>query len=551
MLRLTPKEYFYTILCCCFIFWGIFSISDKGFAGTSSAHENQPVINLPFLQMGWNGKAALTTWKVNAGFHEGKTDWFSLLASDSLGDLLSRHLSLQGSVHGLPLLEKFEVSEISEINGSAATDLPIISVKRQISPAGLTVEQIFTFTKTPFRFFYTIRIVNPSGNEFVPLPNDRLFLSLGPGLGDQRSKGLGYAESMYSFLEPVVLRNDRFIRHRDDMPHNTELPWAGAETQWLGLHGRYFALLLAPATEKGASALPFDAVHLTYESAGSDFPIAHLPELQMQLPLGKMAPHESFQYEFHVFSGPKSVKALNIEPFACSEILFPGLWQWMRWLCFGLLWVMVKIHSVIPNWGGAIILLAVLVRIIMYPIAKKAMAKQQEFVELQKQMQPELIAIKRNFKGGEQSERILRLYEQHGVSPMAGLKPLLIVLLQLPILIALFHVLGSAYELRDAPFLWINTLSGPDKLFPLGFSVPVLGDYFNLLPVLMAISTVLTMKYSPAPAADAAAKKRQNYFLLIMAVGFLILFYPFPAGMVLYWTVANLLHLAQQGIKSA
>jgi YidC/Oxa1 family membrane protein insertase len=131
------------------------------------------------------------------------------------------------------------------------------------------------------------------------------------------------------------------------------------------------------------------------------------------------------------------------------------------------------------------------------------------------------------------------------VSPFAGLKPLLIVLIQLPILIALFHVLGTAFELRNAPFLWIETLAEPDKLFSFGFNIPFLGNYFNLLPVLMSVFTLLSFKLAPAPTTEDKDKGMQNLFLLGMTLMFFFLFYSFPAGLVLYWTFANVFHVVQ------
>jgi YidC/Oxa1 family membrane protein insertase len=122
------------------------------------------------------------------------------------------------------------------------------------------------------------------------------------------------------------------------------------------------------------------------------------------------------------------------------------------------------------------------------------------------------------------------------------------VLIQLPIFIALFNVLGQVFELRDASFLWIATLAEPDRLFALGFDIPILGGYFNLLPVLMAVSTLAAIGMSSPPAEDAGAKKRRTMMLVLMALGFFVLFYPFPAGMVLYWTMANVLHTMQQGV---
>jgi YidC/Oxa1 family membrane protein insertase len=119
------------------------------------------------------------------------------------------------------------------------------------------------------------------------------------------------------------------------------------------------------------------------------------------------------------------------------------------------------------------------------------------------------------------------------------MKPLLIVLIQLPVFIALFHVLGQAVELQGASFLWIDSLGLPDRLFSFGRDLPFFGAYFNILPFLMALSTLLTITLSPSSGQN-------SIFLVIMAVGFLLLFYPFPSGMVLYWTMANLLQIFQQ-----
>jgi YidC/Oxa1 family membrane protein insertase len=165
-------------------------------------------------------------------------------------------------------------------------------------------------------------------------------------------------------------------------------------------------------------------------------------------------------------------------------------------------------------------------------------------------MLPELSEIKKTSKGGERSELILQLYKKHNVSPFAGLKPLLVVLIQLPILIALFHVLGSAYELNNTSFLWISNLAEPDHLFLFGTNIPLLGEYFNILPFLMALVTLLTFKLSPAPTAEKKDQKLQNIFLIGMTLMFFFLFYDFPSGLVLYWTFANIFHIAQQKLMN-
>jgi YidC/Oxa1 family membrane protein insertase len=177
------------------------------------------------------------------------------------------------------------------------------------------------------------------------------------------------------------------------------------------------------------------------------------------------------------------------------------------------LWILKAIHAVIPSWGVSILMLALLVRVLIYPLARKMMADQQKFANVQLLIGPEIKKIKKKYRGEEQSEKILGLYKKHGVSPFTGMKPLVIVVIQLPVFIALFHALGQAAELQDASFLWINTLGLPDQLFSFGQDLPLLGAYFNLLPFLMAFSTLLTIALSPMPGQN-------NIFLAIMAVVF-------------------------------
>ena len=243
-----------------------------------------------------------------------------------------------------------------------------------------------------------------------------------------------------------------------------------------------------------------------------------------------------------------SLISLALDFVRLNFLLFSGFWGWMNWVCQGLLWLLTVIHFVIPDWGLSIIFLALIVRIVLYPLSKKAMTSQLKFVAAQKEMLPELKEIKTNYKGGEQSERILQLYKAHNVSPFAGLKPLGIVLIQLPILIALFQVLGTAEALRDARFLWIGSLAQPDKLFSFGFNIPLLGSYFNLLPFLMSGFTLLSFKLAPAPTAEKKEQRLQNLFLVAMTLMFFFLFYSFPSGMVLYWTFANIFHIVQYQI---
>jgi len=373
---------------------------------------------------------------------------------------------------------------------------------------------------------------------------------LGPGLGEVPLDGLGIAAGMYSFVEPVAKMGGDV--HRLDPPESgssrSQVVTPETPIEWAGLNSRYFALLLAPETRVAVRGL---VVGESYSPDPAGLPARYLPWIGLDLNLPELGVGESRKIAFEVFAGPKSKPVLSDPSLAhdYTGLLFPGLWNWMRGIAIALLSVLGWLHALIPNWGLAICLLAIIVRALLWPVGRWALASQQRFSDIQKLIQPKIREIKARYKGGEQSERILALYEKHNISPLAGLKPLLIVLIQIPIFVAMFHVLGQAWELRQASFLWIDSLAEPDRLFEFGVELPFFGAWFNLLPVLMAATTLATIKLSPAPASSAAESRRQNVFLILMAIGFFLLFYPFPAGMVLYWSMANILHIAQYWIS--
>ena len=226
-------------------------------------------------------------------------------------------------------------------------------------------------------------------------------------------------------------------------------------------------------------------------------------------------------------------------------IMFSGLWGWMQTLCIWLLDLLRFFARLSGNWGVAIILLALLVRAATYPFARRALLSQKRFNETQQLLAPELAEIRRDFKGGEQAERIIDLYASYKISPAAGMKPLLIVLIQLPVFIGLFQILQRAPELHGAMFLWVNDLSQPDQLATFGVVVPWFGNAINALPIVLAATVVIAALTAPGERHDDASQRR-IWISVAIAVAFLAIFYRFPAGLVLYWVMANLLHVAQQ-----
>ncbi len=371
--------------------------------------------------------------------------------------------------------------------------------------------------------------------------DNRLELQVGPGIGESPAQGLGMGQSIYSFTELVYRDADGVSSQRlDDVREFSSKD--APETQWLGLQSRYLALILSATNDNALrSAWQASTPQLPAEQAAV---APFQTSVNIQLPVGDSTAAQNFQWS--VFGGGKAYQALTSTTPDLGGLLFSSLWNWMRGLSLGIMHVLEFIQQIVGSWGVSIILLAFLIRLVMYPMAKKAISAQKKFAAIQARIQPELQEIRKNYKGGEQSERILQLYESHQVSPLAGLKPLLIVLVQVPVFVALFHLLGQTFELRDASFLWIRTLAEPDQLFPLGVDLPLFGAYFNLLPVLMTFTTLLSIKLASVP--DGQSATRQAISSGVMGLGFFVLFYSFPSGMVLYWTVANILQVAHQKI---
>jgi YidC/Oxa1 family membrane protein insertase len=416
-----------------------------------------------------------------------------------------------------------------------------------------------THTSLPFSIRKTWRLSDPIWRVQFDLDldflgthltqTDHLDLQVGPGIGEVPTHGLGMGQSIYSFTELVHHNsngvNTLRLNEKTDLTKRSSND--NSDWNWVGLQSRYLALIMAPTNGSAQQA--------QWQAFVPELPTAQQEHAEFQtsvkvlLPVVNGSINATQHYSWSVFGGGKTYSALTATQPDLGGLLFSGLWDWMRVLCLVIMHVLQFIQQIIGSWGIAIIILAILVRIAVYPIAKKAILAQKKFALTQARIQPELQNIRQNYKGGEQSERILQLYESHQVSPLAGLKPLLIVLIQVPIFVALYHLLGQTFELRDASFLWIKSLAEPDQLFSLGIDLPLLGSYFNLLPVLMSLTTLLSIKL--APASETSTTTRQSISTALMGLGFFLLFYSFPSGMVLYWTVANILQVTHQKLAKA
>lgn len=229
----------------------------------------------------------------------------------------------------------------------------------------------------------------------------------------------------------------------------------------------------------------------------------------------------------------------NLNP-AYKSIRYHHLWWPLAQLSIFFESVLEILGSwVNQHWGWAIFIFAALVKIVFIPLSIVTRKVQAQVNKIQGVLDPELKLIKTQFDGEQAHLKIMAAHKKHGVSPFYTMKPLLMTLIQIPFLIAIFNTLGEMHELKGAGFLWVSDLSLPDRLFSLGFAIPMFGDWFNLFPFLMTGITLLTtVKYGDDSLPESLVKNQRRR-LYLMAVVFFILFYPFPAAMVMYWALAN------------
>ena len=226
-------------------------------------------------------------------------------------------------------------------------------------------------------------------------------------------------------------------------------------------------------------------------------------------------PGQAAERVFRIFAGPKKAELLEAAGGELVRSIDLG-WFWLAPLTRFFHWMLTVLYSFVPNFGLAIILLTVLVRVVTTPLT----AKQMRSMERMRALAPKLQALKEKYGDDrqKQSEEMMRLYRQEGVNPLGGCFPML----------------------RHAPFVgWINDLSAPETLFV----VPGIDFPIRLLPLVMGLTMLLQQKITPMQQMDPA---QQRMMIVMMPVMMTVISWTFPSGLVLYWMVSNVLAIAHQ-----
>ncbi|MBK5914145.1 membrane protein insertase YidC [Rhodocyclus purpureus] len=379
---------------------------------------------------------------------------------------------------------------------------------------GVKVARIYTFHRDSYLIDVTFEIDNGSEKTLAPHAYYQL----------QRDAHVPEGENwaVSTFTGPAVYTTqDKFQKVEfADIDKGKAKFNAKADNGWLAMVQHYFVAAWAPVPGTQRE-------YYVRKVEGSGDP---LYSAGLILPVAAAEPGGKTQISTPLYAGPQIQKTLEqlAQPVAGGGIGAEGLplvvdYGWLTILAAPIFWALEKIHDLIGNWGWAIILLTIGIKAMFFPLSAasyKSMAKMRAVA-------PRLQQLKERFGDDKQrlNQEMMKLYSSEKINPLGGCLP---VLVQIPVFIALYWALLGAVEMRDAPWaLWITDLSSADPYY--------------VLPVIMVVTMLVQTKLNPTPPDPMQAK-------IMMAMPFIFgaMFFFFPSGLVLYWTVNNLLSIAQQ-----
>ncbi len=366
---------------------------------------------------------------------------------------------------------------------------------------GIAVEKTYTFRRGSYLIEVSEKITN-TGAQPVQVETYGQFVRHGhPPAGESRF--------LYTFTGPAVYTEaSKFQKIKfEDIAEGSAEFQKSAKDGWVAMLQHHFvgAWLPKPGTERSYYA----------EKLGEDLYSAGYKQAHGQLTAG-----QSVTLDSRLYVGPQIQKNL--------EAASPGLdltrdYGWLTPLSAPMFWVLEKIHGLVGNWGWAIVIFTILLKLVLWPLSAsgyKGMAQMRALA-------PKLQKMKELYGDDRQKlhQAMADMYKKEKVNPLGGCMP---ILLQIPVFIALYYVLIAAVEMRGAPWMgWITDLSAPDPFF--------------VLPVLMGISSIIQVKLNPTPPDPLQAK-----IMMAMPIVFSVMFIFFASGLVLYWLVNNILSIAQQ-----
>jgi YidC/Oxa1 family membrane protein insertase len=403
-----------------------------------------------------------------------------------------------------------------------------VTVKREFSKADGTdfyLTQTWSLNKS-YVINYTVSLSNPNSKS---LKFQELNVWAG-GIPPIQYLAGNLARSESHRIDVLLASNNSIvsIKSTDKQLNNDMIQYE--PIKWLAVSNKYFACLLKPTDDNAvfsAGNINHRYMQKTLDENGK---VAEYAVICAAGRIGsvEIQPNSKQTWDFEYYSGPKNVmllKAFSPEATGIMHLAFAFLETISLWLLYGLIFL----KGIVGSYGWAIILLTVIVKLVFWPITHKSNVSMKRMQKIQ----PLVKELREKYKDDKQklNAKTMELYKKEKVNPLGGCLPILV---QIPVFFALYWTLDGAIELRQASFLWINNLTMPDTVGHI-FGLPI-----NPLAIAMALTMVLQQKLTPTATDPAQAK-----MMMLMPVVMLFFLYSMPSGLTLYWTVSQLISIAQ------
>ena len=308
---------------------------------------------------------------------------------------------------------------------------------------------------------------------------------------------------------------------------------------WLAVSGKYFSLILIP---DGVDIISAGATQSTSDTGITQKDTVYITG---------SSDAAGIDDTYYLYAGPKVAENLRLYDTADSNVfdlsdmeldeVIDG--NWLSWLEAILKWILQLFYKLIPNYGVAIILLTILIKLLLQPIAKKGMDSTAKMSALA----PKIEEIKQKFPDNPEAQNaaMAKLYKEEKISPMGSCIPMFV---QFPIFIALYGLLNTNFDLRGSMFIpgWIPDLSIPDTIYTLPFAIPFIGAQIHLLPILYVISMIFSMKITQSTNTAGSQAGMIKFMTYGMPIIFFFIMYNAPSGLLLYWSTVNVISIGQQ-----
>ena len=383
-----------------------------------------------------------------------------------------------------------------------------------VGDGGVGVDKIYTFHRGSYVIDVSYQINNGSAAAIAP---SAYYQIVHDDKSNQGSKMMPTFTGGAYFTDETKYKKIKFTDMAKENLSKT------SKDGWIGLVQHYFA---------GAWILKAGTSRELYTKQLSE----NIFAVGAVSPIASIGVGSKAELSAQLFAGPQTKDDLNA---AAKGLEYTVDYGWLTIIAKPLFWLLSKIHGFVGNWGVAIILLTVLIKAAFFRLSAASYRSMAQMRELA----PRLQSMKEKFGDDKQKlqQAMMEMYKTEKINPLAGCLP---ILMQMPVFIALYWMLSAVVEMRHAPFFgWIQDLSAPDTFFgTIPAVVPLLGGMpIGLMPLLMGATMIIQTSLNPAPTDPVQAQ-----VMKVMPIMFSIFFFFFPAGLVLYWLVNNILSIAQQ-----